>query len=71
MNVQEYAVAQTSLEQIFQTFATERSKAKSTILTFKVNAQKQLVLDNSNPYSTSLIGVGKFEEGGSLLMGSK
>jgi len=52
-NVQEYGVQQTSLEQIFQTFA-QQSIDEGSAFTFKVNALDQLMLMNPDRKSTML-----------------
>ena len=51
MNIQEYGVQQTSLEQIFQNFA-QMSIDDKAAFTFKVNALDQLMLMNPDRKST-------------------
>lgn len=51
MNIQEYAVSQTSLEQIFQNFAQQSVDDKAAF-TFQVNALDQLQLLNPDRRST-------------------
>ena len=51
MNIQEYAVSQTSLEQIFQNFAQQSVDDKAAF-TFQVNALDQLQLLNPDRKST-------------------
>ena len=53
MNIQEYAVSQTSLEQIFQNFAQQSIDDKAAF-TFKINALDQLMLLNPDRKSTML-----------------
>ena len=53
MNIQEYGVQQTSLEQIFQNFA-QQSIDEGAAFTFQVNALDQLMLLNPDRKSTML-----------------
>ncbi len=53
LNIQEYGVSQTSLEQIFQNFAQLNVDEKAAF-TFKINALDQLMLMNPDRKSTML-----------------
>ena len=50
MNIQEYGVCQTSLEQIFQNFASQSIDEKA-VFSFKINPLDQLMLmsDDKTP----------------------